>query len=51
VANVPEAVVAMIRAEKIDLLRRAFLGDDHDATAPSSSARASLTKLSQVRGQ
>ena len=51
VANVPEAVVAMIRAEKIDLLRRAFLGEDPDATAPSSSPRASLTKLSQVRGQ
>jgi uncharacterized protein YlzI (FlbEa/FlbD family) len=51
VANVPDAVVAMIRAEKTELLRRAFLGEDLDATAPTPSARASLTRLSQVRGQ
>ncbi len=51
VANVPQAVVAMIRAEKTELLRRAFLGDDPDATVPTSPIRAGLTKLSQVRGQ
>ncbi len=51
VANVPYAVVAMIRAEKTELLRRAFLGDDPDATVPGPPARTSLTKLSQVRGQ
>ena len=50
VANTPGAIVAMIRAEKTELLRRAFLGEDHGTTAPSP-ARASLTTLSQVRGQ
>jgi uncharacterized protein YlzI (FlbEa/FlbD family) len=51
VANVPETVVAMIRAEKTELLRRAFLGDDPDATAPNPSSHARLTNISQVRGQ
>ena len=35
VANQPETVVAMIRAEKIELLRRAFLGEGPESTAPS----------------
>ena len=51
VANVPETVVAMIRAEKTELLRRAFLGDDPDATAPNPTSHARLTSISQVRGQ
>jgi uncharacterized protein YlzI (FlbEa/FlbD family) len=50
VANVPEAVVAMIRAEKTELLRRAFLGEEPDGATPGPSTRAGLTKLSQVRG-
>lgn len=49
VANPPEAVVAMIRSEKSELLRRAFLGEDPEAPQPSTHAR--LTNLSQVRGQ
>lgn len=51
VANQPEAVVAMIRAEKTALLRRAFLGDDPDGATPSPLSRVGPTKLTQVRGQ
>ncbi|MGA7835172.1 MAG: flagellar FlbD family protein [Acidimicrobiales bacterium] len=50
VANPPESVVDMIRAEKTELLRRAFLGEGPETTPLGPATRANLTKLTQVRG-
>ena len=50
VANDPAAVVEMIRAEKVTLLRRVLQGpEDPEIAAPS--VVSSVTRLSQVRGQ
>lgn len=49
IANTPTVVVAMIRAEKVQLLREAFLGLEPDAPDEGPRPTGSRADLRQVR--
>ena len=51
VANSPDEVVSLIRAEKVALLRRVLAGIDNVPTGVASGSQVGVTRLSEVRSK